>query len=294
MEKHRLELTGETRRCLNLGSYNYLGFAAADPYCTDRVLATLAKYGASTCSGRNELGQTDLHTELEAEVAAFVGKPAAIVLGMGFATNSLTIPLLIRGKGNLIVSDSLNHASIVNGCRTAGAKVKVFAHNSPRSLEHLLRRAISEGQPRTRRPWRRVFVLIEGIYSMEGEVCRLPEIVAIAKKYKAYLYLDEAHSIGALGATGRGVCEHMGVDPADVDIMMGTFTKGFGSCGGYIAASAELVAYIRHVSAAPRPRLRPQTPTLAAAARPELRPRPERTRTPSPAPVRRCPPPCTR
>lgn len=105
-------------------------------------------------------------------------------------------------------------------------------------------------KPRTGRPWRKILIVVEGIYSMEGEMVRLSEIVRLKKKYGAYLYLDEAHSIGALGATGRGVCEQQGVSPRDVDVMMGTFTKSFGSCGGYIAGSAALVDYVRAASPA--------------------------------------------
>jgi serine palmitoyltransferase len=128
----------------------------------------------------------------------------------------------------------------VAGARGSSAKVAVFQHNTPSHLEQVLREAISEGQPRTHRAWKKIIVVVEGIYSMEGELCRLKEIVAVAKKYKAYIYLDEAHSIGAIGKTGRGICELQGVDPADIDVMMGTFTKSFGSCGGYIAASEVL------------------------------------------------------
>jgi serine palmitoyltransferase len=161
-----------------------------------------------------------VHEELEREVASFVGKPAALVFGMGFATNSLTLPVLMRGKGTLVISDALNHSSIVAGVRGSSAKVKVFRHNQPEHLERVLRAAIAEGQPRTHRPWAKILIVVEGIYSMEGEVCRLAEIVALKKKYKAYLYLDEAHSIGAMGPTGRGVAEHLGVDTADIDVMV--------------------------------------------------------------------------
>ncbi|CAA3017571.1 long chain base biosynthesis 2a [Olea europaea subsp. europaea] len=237
--------TKNISRCLNIGSYNYLGFAAADEYCTSRVIESMKRFSPSTCSTRVDGGTTILHTELEQRVASFVGKSAAVVFGMGYATNSAVLPALI-GKGGLIISDSLNHNSIVNGARGTGATVRVFQNNTPSHLEKVLREQIADGQPRTHRPWKKIIVLVEGIYSMEGEICKLPEIVAICKKYKAYVYLDEAHSIGAIGKTGRGVCELLGVDTADVDVMMGTFTKSFGSCGGYIAGSEELIQYLKY------------------------------------------------
>eukprot|EP00878_Enallax_costatus_P019056 GHUV01020093.1.p1 GENE.GHUV01020093.1~~GHUV01020093.1.p1 ORF type:complete len:383 (+),score=97.62 GHUV01020093.1:97-1245(+) len=239
-----LEVIGGTRRCLNLGSYNYLGFAAADEYCTPRVLDTLNEWGVSTCSSRTEGGTTSIHVELEQLVADFLGKEDAITFGMGFATNAASIPAL-AGPGTLVLSDSLNHTSIVAGVKASGATVKVFRHNDMAHLEKLLRFHIAEGQPRTHRPWKKVIIVVEGIYSMEGETTLLPELVALKKKYKAYLYLDEAHSIGCMGAHGRGLCEHAGVNPADVDVLMGTFTKSFGSAGGYIAGSKQLIAYLR-------------------------------------------------
>eukprot|EP00753_Platysulcus_tardus_P007039 PLAT14791.1.p1 GENE.PLAT14791.1~~PLAT14791.1.p1 ORF type:complete len:485 (-),score=222.29 PLAT14791.1:186-1640(-) len=244
-----LYTTGETKHCLNLGSYNYLGFA--DDWmatCGDRVLKELNQAGASTCSSRSDLGTHALHVELEETVADFLGKPAAMVFTMGYGTNSTTIPALM-GKGSLIVSDSLNHTSMVNGARASGAKIKVFRHNDPEHLEQVLRAAIADGQPRTHRPWTKILVMVEGIYSMEGEILDLPGIVKVSKRYNAYIYLDEAHSIGAIGPTGRGVCEYHGVDTADIDIMMGTFTKSFGSMGGYIAGSKQLIAYLRSHSA---------------------------------------------
>ncbi|KAK4719593.1 hypothetical protein R3W88_017931 [Solanum pinnatisectum] len=240
-----LNRTTKVSRCLNLGSYNYLGFAASDEYWTPRVIESLKRFSASTCSTRVDGGTTTLHSELEVCVANFVGKPPAIVFGMGYVTNSAILPVLI-GKGGLISSDSLNHKSIVNGARGSGSTIRVFQHNTPSHLEKVLREHIAEGQPRTHRPWKKIIVVVEGIYSMEGELCQLPEIVAICKKYKAYVYLDEAHSIGAVGRFGRGVCELLGVDAADVKIMMGTFTKSFGSCGGYIAGSKELIEYLKY------------------------------------------------
>lgn len=241
---HPMKLTGHTKRCLNLGSYNYLGFASKDDYCTPRVQSSLDQFGVSTCSSRSDAGTTAIHAELELAVAKFVGTESAVVFGMGYATNSAVIPALV-GKGCLIISDSLNHASIVTGAKASGAKVKVFRHNDADHLDAILRNSISEGQPRTHRPWKKIVIIVEGIYSMEGEACNLRAIVEVKKKYKAYLYLDEAHSIGALGETGKGCCEHWGVSPADVDVMMGTFTKSFGSCGGYIAGDKDLVRYIK-------------------------------------------------
>ncbi|KAM0929034.1 hypothetical protein ACQ4PT_001868 [Festuca glaucescens] len=244
-----IQRTSNTTRCLNLGSYDYLGFAGVDEYCTPRVIQSLRKYSPSTCSARCDGGTTRVHTELEDLVARFIGKPAALLFGSGYATNSAVIPCLI-GEGGLIISDSLNHNSIVNGARGSDATVRVFQHNSPAHLESVLREHISDGKPRTHMRWKKIIVMVEGIYSMEGELCKLPEMIAICKKYKAYTYIDEAHSIhagmGGVGKSGRGVCELLGVDPADVDILMGTFAKAFGSYGGYIAASKELIQHLKH------------------------------------------------
>lgn len=211
-----LYLTGKDSRCLNLGSYNYLGFA--DDWastCKDEVVDALEKWPISMCSSRAELGSTTLHQELEERVAKFLGKEAAIIYSMGYGCNATTIPALM-GPECLIISDSLNHTSIVNGSRASNAMIRVFEHNTPESLESVLREAIVNGQPRHHRPWKKILVMVEGIYSMEGIICRLREIVDICKKYKAYIYVDEAHSIGALGATGRGVCEFTGVDPSEI------------------------------------------------------------------------------
>ena len=237
-------MSGASRHCVNLGSYNYLGFAASDEYCTDRVIQCCDDYGASVCSTRCDGGTTKEHIVLEKLIADFVGKEAALVCGMGWATNSTAIPALVD-KGCLVVSDALNHASIVAGVRIAGATTAIFRHNNPAHLERVLRTYIADGQPRTHRPWRKILIIVEGIYSMEGEICKLKEIVEIKKRYGAYLYLDEAHSIGACGPSGRGVCDHLGVDVADVDVMMGTFTKSFGSSGGYVAGSRDLIEHLR-------------------------------------------------
>lgn len=234
------------RDCLNLGSYNYLGFA--DDFsttCRDDVVSSLISLPISTSSSLQTYGRTHLHEKLEQAVAAFVGKPAAICFNMGYNTNATVLPALVGGTRDLIISDALNHTSIVNGARASGAVIRTFAHDDVEHLESILRQAIVHGVPRTRRPWNKILVVVEGVYSMEGEYCDLKNIVRVCKKYGAYLYLDEAHSIGAMGATGRGITEYCGVDPSDVDIMMGTFTKSFGAMGGYIAASKEIIDALR-------------------------------------------------
>eukprot|EP00475_Leptophrys_vorax_P045658 TRINITY_DN9563_c0_g1_i1.p1 TRINITY_DN9563_c0_g1~~TRINITY_DN9563_c0_g1_i1.p1 ORF type:complete len:501 (-),score=113.30 TRINITY_DN9563_c0_g1_i1:66-1499(-) len=242
------QFTGNTIPCTNLGSYNYLGFADPTSPCIPEVLKTVDSFPVSTCSPRTDVGTTSLHVETEKLVARYVGKEAAMIFGMGFGTNSTGIPTLI-GKGGLIISDSLNHASIVIGARSSGAKIQVFKHGDVNDLEAVIRQAIVEGQPRSHRPWTKILIMVEGIYSMEGEICRLEKIVEIKKRYNCYLYVDEAHSIGAMGRTGRGVCEYRGVNPEDVDILMGTFTKSFGAVGGYIAGSRELIDYMRETCA---------------------------------------------
>mmetsp|Transcript_13762 Transcript_13762/g.22456 ORF Transcript_13762/g.22456 Transcript_13762/m.22456 type:complete len:498 (+) Transcript_13762:112-1605(+) len=243
-----LEFDGTSTRCLNLGSYNYLGFADDwESTCGQKVRQGLEDYGVAAQSSICDAGYMTVHEKLEERVAEFIGKPAAIVYNMGYGTNSDSIPAMM-GSGTLILSDKLNHTSLVNGCRGSGSKTKSFAHNDPESLEQVIRAAITEGQPThgsLYKPWAKILVMVEGIYSMEGEVCKFKEIVQVAKKYKCYIYCDEAHSFGCLGKTGRGICEHTGVDPKEVDILMGTFSKSFGGMGGYIASSKEIVAHLR-------------------------------------------------
>ncbi|KAI8852754.1 pyridoxal phosphate-dependent transferase [Chytridium lagenaria] len=238
------KLSGTTREVLNLSSYNYLGFAQNEGPCADAVEEALHDMGVSSGSSRMEAGTLALHHEAEELVARFLGKESAMIVSMGFATNSTTIPSLV-GKGCLLISDELNHASLVFGSRISGASIKVFKHNDAKDLENVLRESISQGQPRTRRPWKKILVVIEGLYSMEGNICNLPDIVELRRKYNFYLYLDEAHSVGAMGPNGRGICDYYGIDPSEVDVLMGTFTKSFGGAGGYIAASKDIIEHLR-------------------------------------------------
>ncbi|XP_078580214.1 serine palmitoyltransferase 2-like [Branchiostoma floridae x Branchiostoma japonicum] len=247
-ENWHFRLTGKKRRCINLASYNYLGFAEKDGPCVHATAQALQQYGVGVCSSRQELGNYNIHEELETTTARFLGMEDAITFGMGFATNSMNIPVLMGGKGCLILSDEKNHASIVLGARLCGSVIQVFKHNDMDDLEEKLRDAIISGRPGTHRAWRKILIIVEGIYSMEGSIVKLLDVIRLKRKYGAYLYLDEAHSIGALGETGRGVTEYWGVDPRDVDIMMGTFTKGFGAAGGYIAGSKRLINHLRTYS----------------------------------------------
>ncbi|CAK97420.1 uncharacterized protein An18g03820, partial [Aspergillus niger] len=254
-------LTGTTTDTLNLSSYNYLGFAQSEGPCTDYAEEVLRRDGiciASTPEG----GITKLHAEVEDQIARFVGKEAAVVFSMGFVTNATIFPSIME-KGCLILSDELNHASIRFGARLSGAAIQVFAHNNMADLEKRLREAISQGQPRTHRPWKKILVTVEGLFSMEGTMCNLPRILELKKKYKFHLFVDEAHSIGAVGRTDAGVCDYFKVDPAEVDILMGTFTKSFGANGGYIAADKAIIDKIRCTNAGQIFGEAPSLPVLA-------------------------------
>lgn len=238
------QYTGTKTEYLNLASYNYLGFAQNKGSCAEDAIKAIRQYGVSSCSSRRVLGTNPLHIELEQVTAHFLGVEDAMVFGMGFATNSMNLPALIS-HGCLVLSDEKNHSSIVLGIRLSGAELKIYKHNDMQSLENFLETAIIEGQPLTQRPWRKIFVLLEGVFSMDGSIAKLPEVIELKKKYKFYIYLDEAHSIGAVGDHGRGVVELFGINPKDIDILMGTFTKSFGSAGGYIAGSKILINYLK-------------------------------------------------
>ncbi|GAA5992153.1 hypothetical protein JCM10908_001792 [Rhodotorula pacifica] len=236
--------TGETTQALNVSSYNYLGFAQSRGPCADEAESIVREMGVTTAGARNDVGTSALHVQAERLVADFVGTEDAMIVSMGFATNSTNLPALVS-KGCLVISDELNHSSIRFGARLSGAMVRQYKHNDMDDLENLLREVISQGQPRTHRPWKKILIIVEGLYSMEGTLVDLPRLLELKDVYKFYLYVDEAHSIGALGPRGRGVCDYFGIDPRRVDILMGTFTKSFGAAGGYIAGSHELISALR-------------------------------------------------
>ena len=233
-------------RAINMGSYNYLGMAENTGPRIEAVCREIQKFGVSTTSSRAEFGTTETLLELEQKMANYLGVEAALCFGMGFATNSNNLPALASGKGTLIMSDKLNHSSLIVGSKLSGATCAVFEHNNTIDLERKLRRELIKGQPIKQgepyKPWRKVIIIVEGIFSMEGTIVNLPEVIRIKKKYKAYLYLDEAHSIGALD---KSVVNYYGCDPKDIDVLMGTFTKSFGAAGGYIAGSKKLVDYLK-------------------------------------------------
>lgn len=177
------QFTGTKTRALNTSSYNYLGFAQARGGCADAVEESIKRYGTGSCGARLEGGSVDLHAQGEALVAKFIGHEDAVLTSMGFSTNSTIIPALVS-KGCLLISDEYNHASIRFGSRLSGASVRMFKHNDMKSLESLLREVISQGQPKTHRPWKKILLIVEGLYSMEGTLVDLPAIMNLKKKYK--------------------------------------------------------------------------------------------------------------
>lgn len=180
---HTFDYPGSYTRTLNISSYNYLGFAQARGGCADAVEEAIRRYGLTSMGARRESGTLDLHVQAEKLVARFVGQEDAVIASMGFASNSTMIPALVS-KGCLVISDELNHASIRYGVRISGAQVRMYKHNDMKDLEKLLREVISQGQPKTHRPWKKILVIVEGLFSMEGTFCNLPKLVDLKKKYK--------------------------------------------------------------------------------------------------------------
>lgn len=223
---------------INFASYNYLGLSG-HPEISKRAKDAIDNFGTSVSASRIVSGEIPLHKILEKKIAEFIGAEDCISYVSGHATNVSTIGHLFS-QNDLILHDSLIHNSVVEGCKLSNAKRMLFEHNNIEHLEHLL--------IKHRKQYQRTLIVIEGIYSMEGDIADLPRFIELKKRYKTYLMVDEAHSSGVLGKCGRGVGEHFNIDTLDVDLWMGTLSKSFASCGGYIAGRAEIIEFLKFTS----------------------------------------------
>jgi 8-amino-7-oxononanoate synthase len=265
-------LRAHGRDLVNFSSYNYLGMAG-DPRVGEGAKAAIDRYGTSVSASRVVSGEIPLYAQLEQDFAAVYDVDAAIVTSCGFTTNAALIGFLL-GPEDLMVCDSLIHNSIVSGTRWAGCRRINFRHNDPTSLEAVLRMA--------RQSANRAMVVVEGLYSMDGDIAPLPDIIEAARRFDCAVMVDEAHSFGLLGERGLGVREHYGLPGDAVDIWMGTMSKSLGSCGGYLAGSHELITALKYYA----PGLsmhtvgaNPAAIGAASAALSILRAEPERVRT---------------
>jgi len=226
-------ITVDGKRLLNFCANNYLGLCN-HPQLKEAAQEALEKYGVGPGAVRSIAGTMSLHLELEKALAEFKGVEAAISLQSGFCANLATIPALV-GREDVIFSDELNHASIIDGCRLSRAKIVRFAHRDAKSL-----REVVEGE----RDYRRGLVVTDGVFSMDGDIAPLPDLVEVAEEHNLLLMVDDAHGEGVLGRGGRGVVDHFGLH-GRVDIEMGTLSKAFGVVGGYIAGRRKIVEWLR-------------------------------------------------
>ena len=224
------------KKVLMFGSNAYLGLTN-HPKVKEAAIEAVKKYGTGCAGSRFLNGTLDLHIQLEKGLAEFVGKQDAIVYSTGFQVN-LGVVSCLTGREDYILWDELDHASIIEGHRLSFSTKLKYKHNDMESLEKQLQKCD---------PDKVKLIVTDGVFSMEGDVAKLPEIVALAKKYNASVMVDEAHGIGVFGRQGRGTCDHFGVSQ-DVDLIMGTFSKSFASIGGFIAADESIINYLRHHS----------------------------------------------
>ena len=227
-------VTIDGRKVLMFGSNSYLGLTN-HPEVKAAAIAAVEKYGTGCAGSRFLNGTLDTHIALEKALAEFAGKEDAIIFSTGFQVNLGTISCLL-GREDYIIWDALNHASIIEGIRLSPAKSLRYKHNDMAALERRLQQCDPE---------RIKLIVVDGVFSMEGDLCKLPEIVQLAEKYGASVMVDEAHGFGVLGDHGRGVCNHFGLTD-HVDLIMGTFSKSFASIGGFIAGSKTTINFIRH------------------------------------------------
>ena len=224
------------KKVLMFGSNSYLGLTS-HPAVIEAAVEATHKYGTGCAGSRFLNGTLDLHLALEKELAEFVGKEDAIIYSTGFQVN-LGVVSCVTGREDYVICDELDHASIVEGRRLSFSTVLKFKHNDMSSLEKELQKC---------RPEAVKLIVVDGVFSMEGDIANLPEIVRLSKKYNANIMVDEAHGLGVLGNQGKGTCDHFGLTK-DVDLIMGTFSKSLASIGGFIAADKDVINYLRHNS----------------------------------------------
>ncbi|WP_030719174.1 aminotransferase class I/II-fold pyridoxal phosphate-dependent enzyme [Streptomyces sp. NRRL F-2580] len=224
------------RELLSFSSYNYLGLAT-HPEVNEAARDAIERCGTSVSASRLLSGSRPLHLELEAELAGRLACEAAVTLANGHATNVTVIGHLV-GPGDLVIHDALAHDSILQGCKLSGATRRPFPHNDAAALDAIL--------TQVRHQYRRVLVVVEGVYSMDGDIADLPALIEVKRRHGALLMIDEAHSMGTIGATGRGIGEYFDIDRSAVDLWSGTLSKALASCGGYVAGKRSVVEYLRY------------------------------------------------
>ncbi|MGQ9826148.1 MAG: aminotransferase class I/II-fold pyridoxal phosphate-dependent enzyme, partial [Desulfotomaculales bacterium] len=227
-------VTVDGRPCILLASNNYLGLTE-HPAVKEAAVQAVLDWGTGAGGSRLISGNYRLYQELERKIADFKKAEEAVVFSSGYLANLGTINAL-AGKGDVILSDELNHASIIDGCRLSRADVLIYRHKDPGHLEKLLREAQN---------YRHRLIVTDGVFSMDGDLAPLPEIVALAEKYRAYLMVDDAHATGVFGRRGAGTAEHFGLE-GRVDVQMGTLSKALASAGGYVAGKKHLIDYLRN------------------------------------------------
>ena len=228
------EVMMDGKKVLMFGSNSYMGLTY-DKRIVEAAIAATRKYGTGCAGSRFLNGTLDLHVQLEKELAAFLGKEDCLVFTTGFTVNEGVIPTLVDRK-DYIICDDRDHASIVDGRRLSFATQLKYKHNDMEALEKELKKCNPESVK---------LIIVDGVFSMEGDLAPLPEIVKLKEKYNASIMVDEAHGMGVFGRQGRGVCDHFGVTD-QVDVIMGTFSKSFASLGGFVAADSDTINWVRH------------------------------------------------
>lgn len=231
------EVVIKGKRMIMVGSNNYLGLTN-HPKVKEACIEAVQKYGSGCAGSRFLNGTLDIHVQLEEKLARFIRKEEALVFSTGFQVNLGVISALV-GKNDLVIIDKMDHASIIDGCRLTYGGVKKYRHNDMADLERVLQQHDDKSK----------IIIVDGVFSMEGDIVKLPKVVELAKTYGARLMVDDAHGVGVLGKTGRGTAEHFGLEK-DVDLIMGTYSKSLASIGGFIAGSAEVIHYIKHFARA--------------------------------------------